>query len=106
MYVYVTFFDVGKGSETLTIDHFERTEEIITWESKEQYFAERKGDPNPIDGGVYSYGLATGTSGAPDSLIAGRIVSYLAPSSLLALLNVLDSVVHALRSADWPEWPE
>ena len=105
MNVYTTFFDVGGHSQTLSIDYFTRTEEIIVWKSKEQYFAERCGDPKPIDGGVYTYGLGAAVSSAPDSLFSNQIVSYRAPDSLLALLEVLDSVVGALRRAEWPEWP-
>ena len=104
--VYITFFDVGKDSEALIIDNFERTEEIVMWNSKEDYFQSRKTDPKPIDGGIYSYGLAAAVSIAPDAVISERIVSYRAPDSLLSLLNRLDSLVRDLRNAEWPEWPE
>ena len=50
MTVYVTFFDVGSRSETLIIDSFERTEELINWDSQEDYFRSRRAEPKPIDG--------------------------------------------------------
>ena len=106
MAAYITFFNVGRGSETLNVDQFTRTEEIIVWESKEQYFAAREADTKPVDGGIYTYGLVAGTSMAPDSLISNQIVSYMAPNSLLNLLEQLDSVVRSFRKADWPDWPE
>lgn len=103
---YITLFTVGEGSEALVIDRFERTEELIVWESREQYFDSRKYEPEMIDGGVFTYGLVAGTAAAPDALIANQIVSFLAPPSVHALLDVLDSVVRAMRSAEWPEWPD
>ena len=104
MATYVTFFSVGKDSETLIIDELMRVDEIIIWESKDQYFSARQTEPRPIDGGVFTYGLAAGTSGFPDLTWGSQIVSYLAPPSLLELLNQLDSLVHSMRQADWPEW--
>ena len=104
--VYNTFFDVGKDSEALSLDRFTRTEDIIVWESKEQYFEARLAEPKVIDGGIYTYELVAALSMVPDSLISTQIVSFQAPDSLLAMLEELDSVVHALRGADWPEWPE
>lgn len=106
MNVYFTFFDVGSGSETLIIDSFERTEEIIRWDSREDYFQASRTEPKPIDGGVYSYGLAAAVSMAPETIIPERIVSYRAPVSSLFLLNELDSLVRDLSGAEWPEWPE
>ena len=103
---YITLFSVGKGTEALLIDRFERTEDLIVWESREQYISARKDEPVAIDGGIFSYGLLTGTADVPDALIANQIVSFLAPSSVHALLNVLHSVVRAMRSAEWPEWPD
>lgn len=85
------------------VDQFTRDEEIVVWFSKDQYFAAREADPKPIDGGVYTYGIAAGASRAPDSLISNQIVSYRAPDSLLALLEQLDSIVVALWDADWPD---
>ena len=107
MYTYVTFFSVGEDSEALIIDKFlDNIGDLVVWESKDAYFAARCTEPDPIDGGVYSYGMAAATAQAPDDIIKGRIVSYLAPSSLVDLLRVLHSVVHAMRSAEWPEWSE
>ena len=107
MQVYVTFFSVGTNSEALIIDHFQTiTEEIVVWESKEQYFAERSDSFDIIDGGMHVYYLAAGVSAIPDALLSNQIVSYRAPSALLGLLKVLDSVVQALRVSGWPEWPE
>ncbi len=106
MFDYITLFSVGKGTEALLIDRFERTEDLIIWESKEQYFDARKDEPGAIDGGVFSYGLVAATAATPDALIANQIVSFLAPSSVHGLLGVLDAVVRAMGSADWPEWPD
>ena len=106
MPTYVTLFSVGKGSEALVIDQLAKSNELIVWSSKEEYFAAREADPEPIDGGEFSYGLAAGKSNAPDSLISNSIVSFLAPESLLARLADLHAAVRALRGADWPEWPE
>ena len=106
MGAYITFFKADGGSEALVVDEFTRVEAIIVWESKKKYFAARQAEPKPIDGGVYTYGLIAGASMAPDSLISDQIVSYKAPDSLLDLLGQLDSVVHALRKADWPNWPD
>ena len=103
---YITLFNAGKGSEALCIDRFERTEEFIVWESKEQYFDARKDNHRVIDGGIFSYGLVAGVAAAPDDLITNQIVSFLAPSSVHAILDVLDSVVRAMKSAEWPEWPD
>ena len=106
MYMYVTFFSVGKGSETLSIDQFpDNMGESVRWTSSEEYFAARI-DYAPIDGGVFTYGLALATSAAPDAITENRIVSYLPTTSFLDLLGVLNSVVRAMRSADWPEWEE
>ena len=103
---YITLFNVGKYSETLLIDRFERTEDLIVWESEEQYFGARKDDPQPIDGGVFTYGLVTGVAGAPDNLITNQIVSFLAPTYVHGLVDVLNSLVQAMRSAEWPDWSE
>ena len=105
MKVYITFFDVGNDSETLIIDSFERTEKLIKWETREDYFRSRMTEPKPIGGGVYSYGLVAAVSIAPDTVISERIVSYRAPDSLLSLVKKLDSIVRDLRGAEWPEWP-
>ena len=106
MVAYVTLFDVGTGTETLIIDQFARTDQMITWESKEQYFAARLTEPRPIDGGIYAYGIGAATSMAPDSIISNHIVSCLASQCLLAKLDALHAAVLGLRGADWPEWPE
>ena len=107
MFTYVTFFSVGKDSETLIIDQFlEHVGDLVVWGSQEEYFAARQVEPEPIDGGVFSYGLATGTAAAPDAIIENRIVSFSASQSLVDLLQVLHSVVRAMRSAEWPEWLE
>ena len=106
MPIYVTFFNVGKHSETLIVDQFSQTDEIIVWDTKELYLAARETEHNPIDGGVYTYGLAAAVSTAPDALISNRIVSCRAPDSLLSLLADLNVTVEALRNADWPEWPK
>ena len=91
----------------MVIDHFlDHMGDVVTWSSQEEYFAARHTEPAPIDGGVYSYGIAAGTAAAPDALIENRIVSFFAPQSLVDLLRVLHSVVRAMRSADWPEWAE
>ena len=103
---YITLFSVGKGSEALLIDRFDHSDDLIVWESKEQYFAARKDEPKVIDGGIFTYGLVTGTAMVPDALIANHIVSFVAPSSVHALLDVLHAVVRAMRSAEWPEWPD
>ena len=82
MQVYVTFFSVGTNSEALIIDHFQTiTEEIVVWESKEQYFAERSDSFDIIDGGMHVYYLAAGVSAIPDALLSNQIVSYRAPSA-------------------------
>ncbi len=107
MYIYVTLFSVGKNSEALIIDSFgDDVGELVVWESKEQYFSARQDEPEVIDGGIFAYGLAAGTSHFPDAIYGDRIVSFFAPSSLVELLRVLNSLVHAMRSADWPNWPE
>ena len=80
---YITLFSVGKDSEALIIDLFERTEELIVWDSREQYFEARQREPEVIDGGVYSYWMVAATSAAPDDLISNRIVSFLAPPARL-----------------------
>ena len=103
---YITLFSAGEGSEALVIDRFERTDDLIIWESREQYVEARKDEPKIIDGGIFSYGLVTGTASIPDALIANHIVSFLAPSSVHALLDVLHAVVRAMRSAEWPTWPD
>ena len=103
---YITLFSVGKDSEALIIDLFERTEELIVWDSREQYFEARQREPEVIDGGVYSYWMVAATSAAPDDLISNRIVSFLAPPHVYSLLDILHSVVRAMRSAEWPEWPD
>ena len=94
MALYVTFFSVGKGTESLCIDDFERSEELIIWESHEQY-SSSGGDfsETVIDGGVFSYGIATGVAGVPDALIENRIVSFRAAPSLLFHLRRLDMIV-------------
>lgn len=104
MNVYVTFFNVGKDSEGLVIDYMDETDQLIVWSSEDEYFAAR-GDFKIIGGGVFTYGLAAGTAGAPHTLISNQIVSFRATHSLLALLDILDATVKAMRSADWPEWP-
>ena len=109
MQVYVTFFNVGTDSEALIIDYFKTvTDEIVLWQSKEQYLAERvEAEPlEVIDGGVYSYYLAVAAWGAPDTLFANRIVSYRAPRELISLLRVLDTVVKTMRVSAWPERSE
>ena len=107
MYTYITFFSVGKDSEALIIDHFlDNIGDLFVWESNDAYFAARYTEPDIIDGGVYSYFLATAKAGAPTNIIENRIVSYLAPKPLEDLLRVLHSVVEAMRSAEWPEWPD
>lgn len=107
MYTYITFFNLGEDSEALLLDHFpDNMGDLIVWESREAYFAARATEPDPIDGGVYSYWLAAATSMAPNDMIRDRIVSYLAPESLVGLLGILHSTVRAMRTAEWPEWPE
>ena len=107
MYTYITFFSVGKDSEGLVIDHFlDNMGDLVVWESRDAYFAARYTEPDMIDGGVYSYLLATAVAGAPTAIIENRIVSYLAPKPLEDLLRVLHSVVQAMRSAEWPAWSD
>lgn len=107
MYRYVTFFSIGKGSETLSIDYFaDNVGDLVVWESQEAYNSARCTEPDPIDGGEFSYGLATGVARAPSRVVDGRIVSYLAPDPLVDVLRVLNSVVRAMRGCEWPEWPE
>ena len=106
MTAYVTFFNVGKDSESLVIDQLSKTDEFIIWDTKNEYFDARESDPEPIDGGVFTYGLAAGVSLAPDALLSSKIVSFRPDAALLNSLNALDSIVMALRTMDWPEWPE
>lgn len=102
---YITMFSVGEGSEALIIDHLdvEESKELIVWDSPAQYHSARKWEPENIDGGIYSYGLLAGTAALPDDLINNQIVSFLAPSSAHAILKVLNSVVEAMRSVEWPD---
>ena len=101
---YITLFSVGKGTETLSIDRFERTDDLIVWESADEYSDALVDKGTVIDGGIFSYGLVAGVAAAPDVLIEGRIVSFLAPPHVHSIIEVLDSVVRAMRSAEWPEW--
>ena len=103
---YITLFRVCKDSEALVIDRFERTENLIVWDSSEQYISARIDEPKVIDGGIYSYGLVAAASHAPADIIDDRIVSFLAPSHVHSMLDVLGSVVRAMRTAEWPKWPD
>ena len=108
MTVYVTFFSDGPGSEALLIDQLrDNLDSWVVWESKNEYWDAQLSMPTSIDGGVYSYGLAAAAAAAaaPDDIFENRIVSYRAPQSLVDLLKQLDSVMRAMRNADWPEWP-
>ena len=108
MSLYVTFFNVGKDSEALVVDRLGREEEVIRWPSEQAYFGARTDEPRPIDGGVYTYGLALGVAAGvvDDTYFEGRIVSFRPSEALLAMLEVLDSVVTGLRRCEWPEWRE
>ena len=102
---YITLFSVGQGSEALSIDRIERTDDFIVWDSRDEYFDALVDDKQVIDGGIFSYGLIAGVAAAPDDIIEGRIVSFLAPPHVHAFIEVLDSLVRGMRQADWPEWP-
>ena len=106
MATYVTFFNVGEDSEALVIDQLSVSDEFIIWDTKDEYFETRESEPEPIDGGVFTYGLAAGVSLAPDALLSSKIVSFRPDAALLDSLNALNSRIMALRTMDWPEWPE
>lgn len=107
MYLYVTLFSVGKGTEALLVDSFtDQWGDFVEWDSREQYFSARGDEPEVIDGGVYAYWLVAATWQLPESIHKNRIVSFSAAGSVLGLLRVLHSVVRAMRAADWPEYPE
>ena len=106
MITYITLFKTGQYSETLIIDQFERTEDLIIWESEDEYFSSRMAEMRPVDGGVFSYGLIAAVSAAPDRIIDNHIVSFLAPDYVHGLLATLHALVRTMRSAKWPEWEE
>ena len=108
MQIYITFFDVGEGSEVLAIDYFhdDITDEVIRWGSREEYFAARMLEHEPIDGGAFSHGLAAGIAQIPDRFGKGRIISVRPPDGAVEILRTLDGVVRTMRTIEWPEWPD